>query len=70
MLSKANLSSLVPIVANQARNEDPNVALRDAFLAARRQVEDYARRQRGDARVPVGRMPVAEPPEAAGSAQA
>lgn len=57
------------IVANQARNEDPHVALRDAFLAARRQVEDYARRQRDEQRIPTGRMPVVEPPEAAESAE-
>ena len=51
------------IVANQARNEDPNVAVRDAFLAARRQVEDHVRRQRGDARNGGQRQTVAEPPE-------
>jgi ribosome-associated translation inhibitor RaiA len=30
------------------RHEDPYVAVHDAFRAARRQLEDYARRRRGD----------------------
>ncbi len=30
------------------RHEDPYVALHDAFHAARRQIEDYARSRRGD----------------------
>ena len=50
------------IVANQARSEDANVATRDAFIAARRQVEDHVKRQRGGARQ-VAR-PVAEGPGA------
>jgi ribosomal subunit interface protein len=33
--------------ANQA-HQDPYVALRDAFRAARRQLEDYERKRRGD----------------------
>ena len=36
------------IVANQEGDKDPQVALRDAFDAARRKLEDHARRQRGD----------------------
>ncbi len=36
------------IVANHAHHEDVNVALRDAFLAARRQLEEHARKLRGD----------------------
>jgi len=36
------------IAANRARHADVYVALRDAFDAARRQLEDYARTQRGD----------------------
>lgn len=35
------------IVVARDRNEDVNVALRDAFDAARRQLEDWARRERG-----------------------
>lgn len=31
-----------------AAHQDPQAAIRDAFDAARRQLEDYARRQRGD----------------------
>jgi len=36
------------INVNRDRHEDVYVALRDAFDAARRQLEDYARTQRGD----------------------
>jgi len=36
------------LVVNHNLNEDVYVALRDAFDAARRQLEDYARHQRGD----------------------
>jgi ribosomal subunit interface protein len=36
------------IVVNRERDEDVYVALRDGFDAARRQLEDYNRRQRGD----------------------
>ena len=36
------------IVANHAHHEDVNVALRDAFFAARRQLEEHAVRMRGD----------------------
>jgi ribosomal subunit interface protein len=38
------------IVVNREHHEDPYVALRDAFSAAGRQVEDYARRQRREIR--------------------
>lgn len=36
------------LVVNRILNEDVYVALRDAFDAARRQLEDYGRRQRGE----------------------
>ena len=36
------------IVANHAHHEDVNVALRDAFFAARRQLEELAVRLRGE----------------------
>lgn len=36
------------IVVNHDHNEDVYIAIRDAFDAARRQLEDYARRIRGD----------------------
>ncbi len=36
------------IVANHAHHEDVNVALRDAFFAARRQLEEHAIRMRGE----------------------
>ncbi len=36
------------IVVNRDHAEDVYVALRDAFDAAKRQVEDYARKHRGD----------------------
>jgi ribosome-associated translation inhibitor RaiA len=38
------------LVVNHVRNEDANVAVRDAFLAARRQVEDHIGRQRAEVR--------------------
>jgi ribosome-associated translation inhibitor RaiA len=40
--------------ADQA-HEDPYVALRDAFRAARRKLEDYERTRRGDVKRHVGR---------------
>ncbi|MFY9317628.1 MAG: HPF/RaiA family ribosome-associated protein [Burkholderiales bacterium] len=36
------------IAINRDHDEDPFVAVRDAFGAARRKLEDHARRQRGD----------------------
>jgi ribosomal subunit interface protein len=36
------------IVVSKAHDEDLQIALRDAFDAARRRLEDYARVQRGD----------------------
>ncbi len=36
------------IVANQARRQDVHVALRDAFFAARRQLDEHVRRLRVD----------------------
>jgi ribosomal subunit interface protein len=41
------------LVANHARDEDVYVALRDAFAAITRQLEDYARRQRGEVKTHV-----------------
>lgn len=48
---KVDLDITVPggeIVVNHHQNEDVYVALRDAFDAAKRQLEDFARKQRGD----------------------
>ena len=39
------------IVVNRAHNEDFYVALRDAFEVAKRQLEDYGRKQRGGIKV-------------------
>lgn len=36
------------LVVNHAHAEDANVALRDAFMAARRQLEEHARKKRGE----------------------
>ncbi len=36
------------LVANHTQHEDVYVAIRDAFVAITRQLEDYVRRQRGD----------------------
>lgn len=36
------------LVANRAQDEDVYVAIRDAFVAITRQLEDFVRRQRGD----------------------
>lgn len=41
------------LVVNRTANEDVYVAARDAFNAAARQLEDYARRQRGDTKMHV-----------------
>lgn len=38
------------LVVNRTAHEDVYVAVRDAFNAATRQLEDYARRQRGDSK--------------------
>jgi cold shock CspA family protein len=47
-------------VVKRKPNIDSNAAIRDAFDAARRQLEDYAREQRGDVKErapqPVGRI--------------
>jgi ribosomal subunit interface protein len=42
------------LVANHAQDEDVYVALRNAFDAITRQLEDYARRQRGEVKSHVG----------------
>ena len=36
------------LVANRAEDEDVYVAIRDAFVAITRQLEDFVRRQRGE----------------------
>lgn len=51
------------LVVNHVRNEDANIAVRDAFLAARRQVEDHVKRKQAEIRHP-GQAPIAEAPEA------
>ena len=48
------------IVANRDHAEDPYVALREAFDAAKRQLEELARSQRGELKAPA-----APPPEEA-----
>ena len=44
------------IVVNHNHDEDVNVAMRDAFDAAKRQLEDYARKIRGDTKVHESRV--------------
>lgn len=48
------------LAVNRQRAEELHVAIRDAFAAAQRQLEDYARRQRGQVKVlegqPLGRV--------------
>lgn len=44
------------LVVNRDMHEDVYVALRDAFDAAKRQLEDYARRQRGDTKTHEGEL--------------
>jgi len=39
------------IAVNREHSEDPFVAVRDAFDAARRKLEDHTRRQRGDVKL-------------------
>ncbi|MBI2317839.1 MAG: ribosome-associated translation inhibitor RaiA [Betaproteobacteria bacterium] len=52
------------IVVTRQHAEDPYVALRDAFDAAKRQVEEYASVQRRDSKLRrAGSKPGAEPPE-------
>ncbi|MDP2027358.1 HPF/RaiA family ribosome-associated protein [Sulfuriferula sp.] len=49
------------IVVNRDQSEDIYVALRDAFDAARRKLEDYGRRQRGDVKTHQSRPAATEP---------
>ena len=49
------------IVINRDQSEDIYVALRDAFDAAKRKLEDYGRRQRGDVKTHENRTGEAEP---------
>ncbi len=52
------------IVVNRQHAEDPYVALRDAFDAAKRQLEEFARERRGDAKARrAGAKPAGEPTE-------
>lgn len=44
------------LVVNRDMHEDLYVALRDAFDAAKRQLEDYGRRQRGDVKFHEGEL--------------
>ncbi|MCL4470707.1 MAG: HPF/RaiA family ribosome-associated protein [Sulfuricella sp.] len=44
------------LVVNRDMHEDLYVALRDAFDAAKRQLEDYGRRQRGDIKIHEGEL--------------
>lgn len=41
------------LVANHAQHEDVYIALRDAFAAITRQLEDYVRKQRGEVKAHV-----------------
>ncbi len=60
------------IVATHAHHEDVNVALRDAFFAARRQLEEHAVRMRGDVkrRPATGSAPVERGSQAEAEAEA
>jgi len=49
--------------SEHAQNEDIRVALRDAFDTARRQLQDYARRQRGAVKAHVARPPRLRSPQ-------
>jgi len=53
------------VVENQPPDDDVQVAIRNAFDAARRQLEDYARRRRGD--VKSHRPPAAPRPAGEGA---
>jgi len=48
------------IVSNHRHDKDPYLALRDAFLSLRRQLEDAARVKRGDVKTHAGRSRRAE----------
>lgn len=55
-LHRVRIDLTVPgaeLVANHTQDEDVYVAIRDAFTAITRQLEDYARRQRGDVKTHV-----------------
>ncbi len=52
------------IVVNRDQAEDVYVALRDAFDAAKRRTEDYARKIRGDVKTHQSKAPRATPEEA------
>jgi cold shock CspA family protein len=50
-----NIDLTVPgaeLVVTRQENEDLQVAIRDAFHAAQRRLQDYARRQRGEVKIP------------------
>ncbi len=57
------------IAINRDQSEDVYVALRDAFDAANRKLEDYGRRQRGDVKTHEIRTSEAEPSGAEDAAQ-
>ena len=46
------------IVVNRDHSEDVYIALRDAFDAAKRQLEDFARKIRGDVKTPDPRLSI------------
>jgi ribosomal subunit interface protein len=48
------------LVVNREADGDVYVALRDAFDAAKRQIEDYGRRQRGDVKKHVSAVPAGQ----------
>jgi ribosomal subunit interface protein len=53
-LHRVHIDLTVPggeITVNRCEDEDVYVAIRDAFDAARRQLEDFAQRQRGDVKL-------------------
>lgn len=52
------------IVINHDQSEDVYVALRDAFEVAKRKLEDYGRRQRGDVKTHEKQPGETEPPSA------
>ena len=55
------------VVDGQPQSDDVSIALRSAFDAARRQLEDYARRRRGDVKAHRGRAIPPPVPEKGGA---
>ncbi len=69
-LYEARIRLTVPdeelVVDGQPQHDDVNVVIRDAFDAARRQLEDYTRRRRGDVKSHRGPIPAIPPAEKEG----